>query len=174
MDNKWLAKIKQIAHRDDWMLYLVGSDIRQLIVEIELLWVELKKPRKDRAFKQGVEAAAIAVKKYRDDIDQFSPGSPDMVMHDVAVLDKVLYKIKEAKQQTGEADSREFVSPASPSPGSVSPVDSTKAKHPAGGDYAERAQFRDTIAKQAHAEGMKSEANANNADHRDGGYAKGH
>ena len=31
-----------------------------------------------------------------------------------------------------------------------------EGKHPARGDYVERAKFRDTIAKQAHAEGMEA------------------
>ncbi|MEK0325631.1 MAG: hypothetical protein QQN63_08000 [Nitrosopumilus sp.] len=72
----------------------------------------------------------------------------------------------EAKQLAGEADSRECSlsasgesrAPASPSPGSASPVDPTRAKHPARGDYVERATFRNTIAKQARVEGMQAAA----------------
>ena len=47
MDGEWLEKIKQIVRRDDWMLYLVGSDIRQLVARVEWLEAEVERLKAD-------------------------------------------------------------------------------------------------------------------------------
>ena len=71
MDGEWLEKIKQIVRRDDWMLYLVGSDIRQLVAKVE--WLEAERDEllrtdlraNDRA--EGMDAAANVFKDLADD-----------------------------------------------------------------------------------------------------------
>ena len=78
-----------------------------------------------------------------------------------------------AKQQTGEAGSREFVSPASPSPGSASPVDSRVLLPP---DRNRMCRICGELVDDCsgHDSGLKdaADADANNADFRDGGYGK--
>ena len=62
MDAKWLADCKQIARRDDCMLFLVPSDIRQLIAKIERLEAKVEEQRclLERACDLGERAIAAA------------------------------------------------------------------------------------------------------------------
>ena len=123
---------------------------------------------------EGMEAAM----KVFDGLDEQLMMSPNSVRRRLRAA---------AKQQTGEADSRECSlsasgesrAPASPSPGSASPVnleakvERLEAKNKAGYEAiammtGKLKQLKDEIERLTD----KSEADANNADFRDGGYGK--
>ena len=58
-------------------------------------WCETKRQRAE-----GIEAAAKAVRTYRDDMDANSPAPPDQVAYALSVLDAALAHIAAAKEQT--------------------------------------------------------------------------